>query len=99
MSADPASLLGLPVRHRELRLGTVSDVLAADGEIAIAMVVSSARGGASHVLPIGASTIHADRVETSPFALLSRVEAEYYWQRGARSLQRRTRGLNVGRPW
>lgn len=51
------------------------------------------------MLPVGASTIHADRVETSPFALLSSVEAEYYWQRGARSLQGRTRGLNVGRPW
>ena len=90
MSADPASLLGLAVHHRDLRLGTVSDVLlAADGATAVAMVVSSAWGGATYVLPVGASTIQADRVETSPFALLSSVEAEYYRRRGRTLLQGR----------
>lgn len=95
MTTDPASLLGLPVCHRELRLGTVSDVLLARwGEGIVAMVVSSAWGGASYVLPVGAATIHADRIDTSPFGLLSNGEAEYYRQRG-RTLrhERETRGM------
>jgi hypothetical protein len=90
VSTDPAILLGLPVCHRELRLGTVSDVLLARwGESAVAMVVSSAWGGTSYVLPIGAATIHADRIDTSPFGLLSNGEAEYYRQRGRTLLNER----------
>ena len=94
MTTDPARLLGLPVRHRELLLGTVSDVLLARwGEGVVAMVVSSAWGRASYVLPFGAATIHADRIETSPFGLLSSGEAEYYRQRGRTLLHdRETRG-------
>ena len=94
MSPDPSSLLGLPVCHRELRLGTVSDVLLARwGEGVVAMVVSSAWGGAFYVLPIGAATIHADRIDTSPFGLLSNGEAEYYRQQGRTLLHdRETRG-------
>ena len=55
------------------------------------MVVSSVWGGASYVLPVGAATIHADRIETSPFGLLSSVEAEYYRQRGRTLLDDRGR--------
>ena len=84
MSAGPTSLLGLPVRHRGLRLGTVSEVLLArDGVTALALVVSSAWGGARHVLPVGAATIHDDRVDASPFALLSETEAAYYRGHGS----------------
>ncbi len=83
MTADPASLLGLPVRHRDLRLGTVADVLLSrDDEKVIAMIVRSAWAEKSYVLPRGAATIRDDAVETSPFGLLSSTEAEYYRQRG-----------------
>jgi len=95
VSTDPASLLGLPVCHHHLRLGTVSDVLLARwGDGIVAMVVASAWGGASYVLPLGAATIHADRIDTSPFGLLSNSEAEYYRQRGRTLLHdRATRGM------
>ena len=95
MSTDPAGLLGLPVCHRELRLGTVSDVLLARwGDSVVAMVISSAWGGASYVLPIDAATIHPDRVDTSPFGLLSNGRAEEYRQRGRTFLHdRQTRGM------
>jgi hypothetical protein len=43
------------------------------------------------VLPVGAATIHADRIETSPFGLLPSVEAEYYRQRGCTLLDDRGR--------
>ena len=99
MSGDPASLLGLPVLHRELRLGTVSDVLLAGaGETVIALVVSSAWGGASHILPVGAARFETRRVETSPFALLSCVEAEYYRQRGGTLLVERDPGQGLKTP-
>jgi hypothetical protein len=43
------------------------------------------------VLPVGAATVHADRIETSPFELQSSVEAEYYRHRGRTLLDDRGR--------
>jgi len=53
---------------------------------------------ASHILPVGAARIETDQVETSPFALLSRGEAEYYRQRGGTMLVERDPGQGLKTP-
>lgn len=85
MATRPESLLGLPVRHRALRLGTVSAVLVAPmGEAVLGMIVASAWGGPDRFLPLAAASVTPDAVESTPLALLSADDAGFYERAGAR---------------
>jgi hypothetical protein len=95
----PEALLGLPVRHRQLRLGTVSAVLVSADDAVLGMVVASSWGGPEKVLPLPAAFVTADGIESTPLALLSEADAAFYERRGARRVCREVhgakRGLNV----
>lgn len=85
MATRPESLLGLPVRHRALRLGTVSAVLvSATEETVLGMIVTSAWGGPDRFLPLAAAFVTPDGVESTPLALLSEDDAGFYERQGAR---------------
>jgi hypothetical protein len=92
-------LLGLPVVHRRLKLGVVSDVLLGPGEgHVLGMLVASSWGGRARFLPVPAAAVGAHAVEASPLALLSERERAFYELPGARwaaagPAARRTRGL------
>jgi hypothetical protein len=98
LATRPESLLGLPVRHRALRLGTVSAVLVSAREDAVlGMIVASAWGGPDRFLPLAAALVTPDAVESTPLALLSADDARFYEREGARRVpQARPRqSLNV----
>ena len=85
--AVPELLFGRPVRHRRLRLGTVSAVLVSEaGEAVLGMVVSSAWGGPDRLLPLAAAFVTPDGIEATPLAFLSEAEAAFYERRGARRI-------------
>ena len=85
MAPAAGSLLGLPVRHRELRLGTVATVLVSPrDETVVAMIVSSAWGGPDRLLPLPAAFVKPGAIECAPLALLAEEEAVFYERRGAR---------------
>jgi hypothetical protein len=85
LATRPESLLGLPVRHRALRLGTVSAVLvSATEETVLGMIVTSAWGGPDRFLPLAAAFVTPDGVESTPLALLSEDDAGFYERQGAR---------------
>ena len=101
--AASESLLGQPVRHRRLRLGTVSAILvSADGEAVLGMVVTSSWGGPDRLLPLAAASVTGDGIEATPLAFLSEADAAFYERRGARRVYRerlpRRQGLNVACP-
>jgi hypothetical protein len=87
-------VLGLPVRHQALRLGTVSAVLvSATDDAVLGMIVTSAWGGPDRFLPLAAAFVTPDGVESSPLALLSADDAGFYEREGARRVPHaRTRG-------
>jgi hypothetical protein len=79
--AEPVSLehlLGLPVRHRGITLGHVSDVLLDDDRAPIGLAVLSIADEPGF-LPWPSAELGPDEVQAPyPLALLSETELEFY---------------------
>jgi hypothetical protein len=80
VSEELAGLIGLPVRHRGITLGHVTDVLVDEttAAAAVGLVVLSVAGDPAF-LPWPSADRRGDELDVRyPLALLSEVELDYY---------------------